>query len=298
MMDEPADPFHDGEKRVQERAGVREKAARSRAFIRNHMPDQHRDFFAQLPWLLLGGMSDDGELWASVLTGPPGFLSSPDPYSLSVAALPAADDPLAGAIRPGQPLGLLGIEPQTRRRNRLNATITAVTPNSFTLAVDESFGNCPQYITRRQPVAVSRRPQPPVPLGPALNGPALALLGGADTFYIATASANPVGHDRWRGIDLSHRGGEAGFVRTGRGAGGITLTIPDHPGNNQFRTLGNLDVNDHCGLLFLDHAGGGLLHLGGRGRTVWHGDRRRDLVVDILGGLWRPGALPLDWSIV
>ena len=65
----------------------------------------------------------------------------------------------------------------------------------------------------------------------------MALLGGADTFFIGTT--HPA-----RGADASHRGGPAGFVRVDGGA----LWWPVYSGNNMFNTLGNLAVNPVRGL--------------------------------------------------
>ena len=51
-------PFHAGEQHMQTLAGVREvMESRGRQFIRDHMPQQHRDFFATLPFLIVGAMS-------------------------------------------------------------------------------------------------------------------------------------------------------------------------------------------------------------------------------------------------
>src|SRR5688500_17224948 len=122
------DPFHEGERELQALAGSLEQSdvLGSRG-MRETMPDPHRDFFARLPFVLIGSMGGDGQPHASLLAGPPGFLSSPDPRQLIVAARPHAADPLAGALRPGAALGVLGIEPHTRRRNRLNGIVSEVT---------------------------------------------------------------------------------------------------------------------------------------------------------------------------
>src|SRR5437879_3958307 len=81
-MTERKSPFHVGELQAQARAGVAPPAG---AGIRDFMPDQHRAFFAQLPFVLLGAIDDRGWPAASVLTGPTGFAASPDPWTLSIA---------------------------------------------------------------------------------------------------------------------------------------------------------------------------------------------------------------------
>jgi predicted pyridoxine 5'-phosphate oxidase superfamily flavin-nucleotide-binding protein len=115
-------PFHAGEAAVQDRIGVRVRQEEvGRRVIRDFMPDQHRSFFEQLPLMLIGGLDERARPWASVLTGPPGFMTSPDSRRLQVKAQPASGDPLAGSIRVGTPLGLLGIERARMQAERLVA---------------------------------------------------------------------------------------------------------------------------------------------------------------------------------
>lgn len=313
MMTDPAiapiaddSPFHAGEIQLHERVGVREAMARiGPRVIRDHMPDQHRDFFAQLPLLLVGSLDDQGRPWASPLAGAPGFLASPDPRRLTVAAAPLPGSPLARHLRPGAPLGLLGVELETRRRNRLNATVTEADADGFTVSVDESFGNCPKYIQVRHHRAV---PPPAIPpaatvFGARLPEAAESLIRAADTFFIASASPDPVGHDPRRGVDVSHRGGRPGFVRVTEEDGASVLTVPDFAGNLHFRTLGNLAVNPGAGILVIDFATGNLLSLTGTAETVWDGPdlaafagAERLLRFRVTEGLWLPAALPLRWD--
>jgi predicted pyridoxine 5'-phosphate oxidase superfamily flavin-nucleotide-binding protein len=121
MMDADRNPspWHRGEREVHRRLGVSEEIeAIGGHNIRPFMPDQHRLFFAQLPFMLVGSVDRTGRPWASLLSGRPGFVQSPDPRLLHVAALPAPGDPLVEALVPGARVGMLGIELPTRRRNR------------------------------------------------------------------------------------------------------------------------------------------------------------------------------------
>ena len=55
-------PFHPGEQQIQSRLGMRDKLEDiGRRMIRDHMPEQHREFFALLPWLLVGSRDADGQ---------------------------------------------------------------------------------------------------------------------------------------------------------------------------------------------------------------------------------------------
>ncbi|CCH07932.1 pyridoxamine 5'-phosphate oxidase family protein [Achromobacter xylosoxidans] len=261
----PAMPWHAGELRLQAHIDMAERMAQVGAkVIRPYMPDQHRAFFAQLPFLVAGAVDGQGDPWAGVLEGEPGFAVSPDPQTLQVAALPDADDPLRAGLGPDQPVGLLGIELHTRRRNRMNGRITAWDGRRFAVTVAESFGNCPQYIQARD-FHFSRSPALRFP-GAARERTGLAdadraLIARADTLFVATyADTDEAG----RRIDVSHRGGMPGFVRVD----GDTLTIPDFSGNRFFNTLGNMVLNPRAGLLFIDFERGDVLQVSGRAEVI------------------------------
>ena len=49
----------------------------------------------------------------------------------------------------GAAIGLLGIDLRTRRRNRLNGVIRREGAAGFDVDVEQSYGNCPQYIQLR-----------------------------------------------------------------------------------------------------------------------------------------------------
>ena len=130
---EPNGAFHHGERAMQATMGAADRLAQVGAVaIRDHMPRQHRDFFASLPFLVVGSIDQSGQPTASILAGPPGFVQTPDERHLRVAALPLAYDPLDLNLQSGAPLGILGIQPHTRRRNRVNGRVTLLDEHGFT----------------------------------------------------------------------------------------------------------------------------------------------------------------------
>jgi predicted pyridoxine 5'-phosphate oxidase superfamily flavin-nucleotide-binding protein len=310
MTDGTTSRFHDGEKAVQERCGVREQIEQlGGSMIRDAMPLQHRQFFARQTLLLAGHCDGAGRPWASVLAGETGFVHAPDARTLRVEARPAAGDPLADALAIGAALGLLGIDLATRRRNRVNGVVSAVDASGFTLSVEQSFGNCPQYIQAREGRWVSAlpavAPQATTRFGSRLAGAPLAIVRGADTLFIASAAGSAAhGASPTLGADVSHRGGKPGFVRVrDDGSGASLLVLPDFTGNFLFNTLGNLTVNPRAGLLFIDFASGDVVQVTGRTEIVWEGDEltgfegaQRLVRITVEEGLHHVAALPLVWS--
>lgn len=292
--------WHAGERAMQAREGVAERmAAIGPRMILGALPEAHRGFYAQLPWLVLGAVDGAGAPWATVLEGPPGFVGSPDPRTLRVAALPGKDDPAAVGFAVGAALGGLGIEPLTRRRVRVNGRVAAVDAGGFVLGVEQAFGNCPQYIQARAPVAVGRDAGA-AERGASLDAAGRRAIAAADTAFVASY-VDVDGDPRRRSVDVSHRGGRPGFVRVD----GDVLTIPDFAGNLQFATLGNLQSNPRAGLLFVDFSRGDLLQVSGSTELVFAGEE----VARFEGAerLWRlrverwvrrPGALVSRWGAV
>ncbi len=290
-------PFHVGEIEAQLRAGVQLRGAP----IRDFMPDQHRAFFAMLPFVVIGTNDRAGWPVASVLAGPQGFITSPDPHHLTVSVPPDPIDPIAPLLVSGAPFGMLGIDLATRRRNRANGRVVASDAASLQLEVLQSFGNCPQYIQGRLAHYAPAADESGLERLAQLDDEALAQLHRADTFFVATSTATRTGHAF--GVDVSHRGGRPGFVRVD----GDVLTIPDFRGNRFFNTLGNLLLEPRAALLFVDFAsshekGGDLLHVQGTTEIIWDGPEVRSF--HGAERLWRlrvervwrrRAAVPLRW---
>jgi predicted pyridoxine 5'-phosphate oxidase superfamily flavin-nucleotide-binding protein len=301
-IDLHSSPWHEGERAMQARVGAADQlAALGPRIVRDFMPDQHRSFFAQLPFMVAGSLDEAGRPWASVLAAPPGFAHSPDAHHLRIDALAAAGDPLSAALVVGAPIGLLGIEPQTRRRNRMNGVVSEIDGRGFTVEVRQSFGNCPRYIQAREPVFVDKGPSAcEVRRMDRLDAAGRRIVEQADTFFIATAHPSTGDGAALHGIDVSHRGGRPGFVRVARDG---TLTAPDFNGNTFFNTLGNIALNPRAGLLFIDFETGDLLQLAVRTDVVWDGAElaafegaERLLRMQVVSVLHRPAALALRWG--
>lgn len=293
--------WHEGELALQRHVGVAEKMdGVGKRVVRDHMPDQHRAFYAQLPFLLAGSVDGQGDAWATVLEGQPGFTQSPSPTSLRIDARPAPSDPAGAGMRDGDAIGLLGIELHTRRRNRVNGTLRAAGPGALLFEVDQSFGNCPRYIQLRD-FTWSREPGQAhagsIDTGTALDDGARAMIEAADAFFVASYADR---EDR-RQVDVSHRGGKAGFVRVEADG---TLVIPDFNGNLFFNTLGNILLNGKAGLTFIDFRNGDLLQMTGDAEVLL--DSPEIAAFQGAERLWtfrprrvvrRGGALALRWAM-
>jgi predicted pyridoxine 5'-phosphate oxidase superfamily flavin-nucleotide-binding protein len=80
-------------------------------------------------------------------------------------------------------------------------------------------------------------------LRPAFTETDRAFIAGSCLFFLATADA--AGRP-----ECSYRGGLPGFVRVGED--GTSLAFPNYDGNGMYKSLGNILVNPHVGLIFID----------------------------------------------
>ena len=297
-MPDPS-PFHAGEQQVQARLGVRAIEDWARQVIRPYLPEQHRAFHTSLPFLVAAARDARGGPWATILTGPEGFVTSPDPRSLAIAARPAVGDALEDALVEGADLGLLGIEFSTRRRNRLNGRIARSDEGILICSVGQSFGNCPQYIRERQWHREPDEPRGTPVRGQRLTAAQRAWIAAADTLFIASGFRG-AGESPSFGMDASHRGGDPGFVTV---ESATRLSFPDYAGNDHFNTIGNLVLDPRAGLLFVDFGTGSLLQLTGRATVDWDSEAvtrmagaQRLVRFEIEEIVELPAALPLRWS--
>jgi len=298
MPTDAPSPWHAGEIRLQQVLGVDARMDEvGRKVLRDHLIEQHRLFYPQLPFVVLGSVDRNGKPWATLRANRPGFLFATDIYHLAVSLPRDGDDPADAGMEDGDAIGLLGIELHTRRRNRLNGTISRTNETSFEIAVGHSFGNCPKYITPRdlEPAETAVAKGSTIERGTdALSDAARALIARSDTFFIASFIEH---EDQKRDIDVSHRGGEAGFVHIEDDG---PLIIPDYAGNRFFNTLGNLLINPRAGLVFVDFSNGDMLQITGTAEIIMGGamvanfDRAERLVsFRPTEWIYRPAVFPL-----
>jgi predicted pyridoxine 5'-phosphate oxidase superfamily flavin-nucleotide-binding protein len=256
--------FHRGELALQERAGERALAERNAVVVRGAVDPKARPFLAQQRMVLVGSADAGGHPWASVLFGPAGFVSTAEDgrsLELRLGEVPRHPlDALWSNLRPGGELGLLAIDPATRRRFRVNGWLAAVEAGQMIVCVEEAYPSCPKYIQGRRLVEVTPLGSTgEVQTGATLGARQRALVEAGDTFFVASRHPD-------RGPDVSHRGGTPGFVHLLEDG---ALRVPDYAGNGMFNTLGNLLVDDRAGLLFLDFTTARALQIAGRARIVF-----------------------------
>lgn len=252
--------YHAGELEVQRRMGQAEIAVRVGRMIRTEIPAAAAAFLAEQPLVVLAATDDAGRIWASLVTGPAGFVHADADQTIVVDALPVPGDPLHDVLQqPDQQVGMIAIEPQTRRRMRVNGQAQP-TEDGLRIHPDQVYSNCPKYISRRHIQEVNAdRHRPVVHHAGVLDERLRQIISRIDTFFVG--SADPEGN-----ADASHRGGNPGFLQV---LSPNRLRWPDYRGNSMFMTLGNISANPRCGLLIPDWDTGTTLQLTGTAEIIW-----------------------------
>ena len=211
--DQSRTPWHAGEIALQASLGVSDRMAEvGRHVIRDRLVEQHQFFYPLLPMVVLGSVDGNGDAWATVRSGYPGFMQAVDDRHLHLALERDAFDPAEVGMDDGQAIGMLGIDLGTRRRNRLNGDIVR-DETGFSVRVEQSFGNCPRYIQQRgaffadDPTVPSKVPSV---RRDTLDAEMTGLIERADTFFVASYVDLDDGR---RQVDVSHRGGPIGLRR-------------------------------------------------------------------------------------
>jgi uncharacterized protein len=260
--------YHPGEIAVQTRAGVTEDAAEVGEGIIDRVPEAARDFLALRRMVVIATIDARGRVWASVVTGEPGFLSVLDDRNVRIGALPPEGDPLLENLRAEGHVALFIPDLAAPRRIRLNGR-GQIRGGEIHVHAEQVYGNCRRYIQERLllgPRGSSGDLRSHVTRSSELSPQDRDQVSHADTFFIATEHPEA-------GADASHKGGKPGFVRV---LDDRRIAFPDYNGNHMFNTLGNLAINPNAGLLFIDFEGGRTLQLTGRASIDWNPERARD----------------------
>jgi predicted pyridoxine 5'-phosphate oxidase superfamily flavin-nucleotide-binding protein len=282
--------FHPGEHALQRRAGVTRDGWGS-AGTGPDIPPVAAAFLAQQRLVVIAAADDDGAMWATPLSGPPGYATASDEHTVVIDRLPEEGDPLHGLFDTERDIGMIAIEPAARRRMRVNGRAHRA-GTGLVIRTEQVYANCPKYISTRTAKEMSPRVRRAATATHRLSDAQRRWIGLSDTFFIGTAAAG-------LGADASHRGGRPGFVTFD----GDRLTWPEYIGNAMYMTLGNLLLDPRCGLLFLDWESGRTLHLTGRARIDDDSQRaaavpgaQRLVDFDVEKVVEIDGGLPQSWT--
>jgi len=254
-------PYHDGELAMQQKAGEQIPAYRNGRMLVPFIADGAAKYIEQQTFVIVSSQDGQGRIWTSILSGEQGYINLLDAETLQlfpglIHSNPA--DIFWHNIKHHPFIGMLFIEPATRRRYRVNGQIN-VEKDRLRISVQQAYANCPKYIQRRS-IRGGKKPiyQDKVTKGATLTDELMNWIKVADTFFVGSSNGG-------QELDASHRGGNPGFVDI---VDPSTLLIPDYLGNSMYNTLGNFLIYPQAGLLFIDFQAHRTLQLTGKARVM------------------------------
>jgi predicted pyridoxine 5'-phosphate oxidase superfamily flavin-nucleotide-binding protein len=274
--------FHDGELQVQRLLGAEEEAASLRGMITDKLPPVAMRFLPAFDFVLATSIDGQHQVWTSFLTGPKGFVTVASPTTIFLAI--DEEKTFFSNVEENDNVGFLFINLQARVRLRINGKIQKA-QTGFQLDIAQSYFNCPKYIQSRTPIRSPENSSRQASEISSLNREHLEIISKADTFFISTFAPD-------QGSDCSHRGGMPGFVQV---VNDKKIRWPDYPGNNLYNSFGNLQVNPHCGLLFIDFANNRILQLTGTAKLVFDDDQHH-VEFDVIAMNDILEATPFHWK--
>ncbi len=264
--------YHQGEIEIQKRVGEVRLADANGRVITNQIIKGAINFIEKQPMAIMSSVDYNKNVWVSLLIGDYGFVSILDSTRMIFNKELIYSDPSDVFFENTamiSNIGSLFIELSTRRRFRINGTIST-TGHTLELNVEEAYPNCPKYIQQRvisMPEGF-RKTLPRKESGNFFTEDIKTWIHSADTLFVGSQGGN-------KKLDASHRGGQPAFVEI---LDNKTLKIPDYQGNSMYNTLGNILQNPNTGLLFIDFKNKKTLQLTGKSELLFEQKEEQDLL--------------------
>ncbi|MCK0473730.1 pyridoxamine 5'-phosphate oxidase family protein [Halalkalibacter sp. APA_J-10(15)] len=254
--------FHSGERKVQSKIGVINKANLVGQMIQPFIDESYQFFIESQSVIIIGSTDAKGGLWSSLICGDRGFIRVINNRTIKIHMMEKSNDVLLTNLKSNLNVGMIVIEFSTRIRIRINGVATILDEETIEVKTEQIYGNCPKYIQSRHIKLnnINETKKLETLHSMNLNKYQRSWIERSDTFFIS--SSNSLGK-----TDVSHRGGQAGFIRV---IDETTLIYPDYVGNMMFNTLGNMIENAKTGLLFTNFQEGHTLQLTGSSKIIWN----------------------------
>jgi hypothetical protein len=238
--------YHSGQIEAQTEANTRHVAE-----MLAHWVGPVAEFASVADLIVLAVPDSAGDLRFACVSGAAPLLQVAGPGSLRFddLALPSGSDEFSA--------GGLAINLAQLRRARINGSLH-FDGAGWVLEAEEAFTNCRKYMAPSMAVDTDARSRPSASSQVALDDPWLAdVISRAETSFLASVS--PDGRP-----DVSHRGGEPGFLTWDPAA--ARMTWPEFVGDGMFKSAGNVRATGTASLLVLDLQTGDAAELIGHGR--------------------------------
>jgi uncharacterized protein len=288
--DRPAN-FHRGELTAQARAGQMTEAAHLGPVVKPFLAEGGRALIVSARVAVATTIGADGAPELSLLASGASTFGTLGSSGLTIPrSAVSPEDHLFDNLGRDRRIGLVYLDPSTRRRFRVNGEVVDYRCDPLEVSILEAFPNCKKYLVRQQLTTSAGIVRSVATWGPSVTRADATLLCQASLVFVGTA--NPQGQ-----LDAATRSGDPGFIREITSG---TFEIPDFPGNAMYQTIGNLLLEPRASIGFI--AGEDFVVLTGLSTTHWEDAAERP---GGTGRFWRftprswrhrPLTIPVDLS--
>ena len=288
--------FHSGEIAIQSRAGVRDTAERVSRIMSANLPRNAQYFLEMQRMVVIGTIDENEQVQASLLIGNPGFIKALDNKTIQIDTSVIQDDSITKNIQNRTEIGILAIDLASRLRLKIKGNAQLM-DGCISITIKRAYGQCPKYIQAREVKSsnLEALPKQRIKHSEYLSEDLQNFIALSDTFFIAS-------HHQDSGIDVSHRGGNPGFIKI---LNQNKILFPDYSGNSMFNTLGNIFLNPRTSLLFIDFEEGYTLKLNGNANIIWDQEQiaefagaERLVEFEIVDVQLNRGAVLVEWKFI
>ncbi len=249
--------YHQGQREVQREANSIECADKLSTWVGPVVR------FASIADLIVLASPDGATIRIGAVSGPPPLVDAHEAGEEIILDLPAD---LGRQLPAGRRCGGIVINPAEARRSRVSG-ILADAGDHLELQCRLAFTNCRKYMTPTRTAGGPRHVGPREAIAVGLDDRWIQeVVSGGETAFLVTTT--PDG-----GADVSHRGGQPGFLHFDPATGVIEWT--EYLGDGMFVSTGNLRADDQFALVVLDLTTGDAARLDGTaGYTNVRQDRK------------------------
>ncbi len=261
--DRPAN-FHSGELTAQIRAGQTAEAESLGPVVKPFLAEGGRSLIDSARIAVATTIGSNGAPVLSLLAVDAGEFGALGSSGLTIPrAAVSPEDAFFDNLRRDRRIGLVYLDPQTRRRFRVNGEVVDSRTDPLEVSILEAFPNCKKYLVRQEVTASTQVAAKAATRGRSIRRADAALLCQASLVFVGTA--NPQGQ-----LDAATRSGDPGFIRE---VARNTFEIPDFAGNAMYQTIGNLLLEPRASIGFI--AGDEFVVLTGSSTTHWEDEAER-----------------------
>jgi hypothetical protein len=234
--------FHEGEHHIQEIMGVRENSDALSSMIRNTIPRVASDFLEKLNFSAIVISTSKDDLFSTTVYNTKQFITIININTICINLEKHSFMPDYFFEKKELNIGMIGLDFNQTMRIRINGK-GIIKDNELYININEIYSNCPKYIKKRvlNKELKTVKKQTFIETN-ELNNDITKVINNIDTFFLSSSNNE-------KGLDISHKGGEKGFLKI---LSNTQLEFLDMPGNNLYNSLGNIYTNPYINIFFID----------------------------------------------